>query len=65
MRLMTPQAWSEKHFAEGSRPAETTLRRWMQDNKVPSKKVGGSWFIDDDAWLAGDDELVQRVLRQG
>lgn len=65
MKLMTPHAWSERHFAAGSEPAETTLRRWMQEGIVPSKKIGGSWFIDDDAWTSTDDELVQRVLQAG
>jgi hypothetical protein len=65
MRLMTPRAWAEKHFAEGSLPAETTLRRWMQEGIVPSRKIGGSWFIDDDSWTSGDDDLVQRVLKAG
>jgi hypothetical protein len=62
MRLLTPTAWVEKYFAEGSRPPETTLRRWMNSGAVPALKIGGSWFVDDDAWRAGGDELVQRVL---
>jgi hypothetical protein len=62
MRYMTPTAWSAKYFAEDSRPAEPTLRRWMQNNVVPAKKIGGSWFIDEHAWLTGGDELVERVL---
>ncbi len=65
MRLMTPPAWAEKYFDEASRPPETTLRRWMQIGAVPAKKIGGSWFIDEHAWLAGGDDLVQRVLSAG
>ncbi|OOG61403.1 hypothetical protein B0E46_15600 [Rhodanobacter sp. B04] len=65
MKLMTPRAWAEKTFVEGSAPPETTLRRWMQEGIVPSKKIGGSWFIDDDAWSAEGDDLVQRVLQAG
>ena len=70
MLLLTPKAWREKYFAESSRPPETTLRRWMQDGAIPARKIGGSWFIDEDAWLAGGDdlaadELVQKVLRGG
>jgi hypothetical protein len=41
---------------------ETTLRRWMQSGALPARKIGGSWFIDEHAWLAGGDDLVQRVL---
>jgi hypothetical protein len=62
MRYITPMAWSEKYFADESRPPEATLRRWMQNGALPSRKIGGSWFIDEHAWLADGDDLVQRVL---
>jgi hypothetical protein len=62
MRYMTPTAWLDKYFAEDSRPPEPTLRRWMQNKAVPAKKIGGSWFIDEHAWLTAGDELVERVL---
>ena len=64
MRLINPIAWSQKYFSEGSRPAEATLRRWMQNGVLPCRKIGGSWFVDDDAWLANGDELVERVLAE-
>jgi hypothetical protein len=63
MRYMTPTAWSKKYFADDSQPAEPTLRRWMQNSAVPAKKIGGSWFIDEHLWLAGGDDLVERVLK--
>jgi hypothetical protein len=62
MRLMQPHTWAAKYFAEGSRPPEATLRRWMRDQTIPALKIGGSWFVDEHAWLANGDELVQRVL---
>lgn len=65
MLLLTPSAWSEKYFAAGSAPPAPTLRRWMQDGAVPAVKIGGSWFIDEHAWLAGGNELVDRILRAG
>lgn len=65
MRLMTPQAWLEKYFDEASRPSEVTLARWLRAGKVPARKVGGTWYINEHAWLAGDDELVRRVLDAG
>lgn len=63
--LLTPAAWSERYFDESSRPPETTLRRWMQTGAVPARKIGGSWFVDERAWLAGGDDLVARVLAAG
>ncbi len=65
MHLITPTAWTEKYFAEGSRPPEATLRRWLRDGVLPSRKIGGSWFIDEQAWLADGDDLVRRVLEAG
>lgn len=62
MKLVSPQVWAERHFDEECRPAEITIRRLLRDGKLPGRKVGGQWFVDEHAWLAGDDELVLRVL---
>lgn len=71
MRLISTSAWVGKYFAPESRPAEITLLRWLREAKIPGKKVGGKWYVDEDAWLAGGDPglsevdaLVQRVLDQ-
>lgn len=60
--LIAVPAWREKYFAADSRPAEITAMRWLRDGKVPGRKVGGKWFVDEHAWLAEGDPLVQRVL---
>jgi hypothetical protein len=65
MRLLAASAWRAKYFAEDGRPAEITVLRWLRDGKVPGRKVGGQWFVDEHAWLAEDDELVKRVLEAG
>ena len=65
MHLMTPQLWAEKYFDKASKPSEVTLRRWLTERRIPGRKVGGSWFVDEHAWLADGDELVQRVLNSG
>lgn len=62
MKLLGPKAWAEKYFAEETRPAEITVMRWLRDGKIPGRKVGGKWFVDEHAWLADGDDLVQRVL---
>ncbi len=63
--LMTPQLWLEKYFDADSRPSEITLQRWLRAGKIPGKKVGGTWYIDEHEWLADGDDLVQRVLEAG
>jgi len=62
MHLLTPAAWAAKYFDPTSMPPETTIRRWLRDGQLPARKIGGSWFIDENAWLAEGDDLVQRVL---
>lgn len=63
--LLSAHAWVEKYFAPESRPAEITVQRWLRNGVVPGKKVGGTWFVDEHAWLADGDDLVQRVLEAG
>src|SRR3546814_12652810 len=65
MILMSAQAWTAKYFDEASRPAEITVLRWLRDGKLSGRKVGGKWFVDEHAWLADGDDLVQRVLEIG
>lgn len=62
MKLLTAHAWVLKYFAEDSRPSEITLQRWLRQEKIPGRKVGGTWYVDEHAWLAAGDDLVQRVL---
>ena len=68
MRLITIEQWRLKHFEENSRPAEITVLRWCRNFQrglqpgIPSKKVGGTWYIDEAAWLAEGDALVEQVL---
>lgn len=62
MRLQTIEQWAGKYFDQASRPSERTLRRWLQDDKLPARKIGGTWYVDEDLWLADGDALVERVL---
>lgn len=65
MRLIAPEAFAEKYFADESRPPPVTVRRWMRDGKVPARKIGGTWFVDEHAFLANGNPLVQRILEAG
>jgi len=61
MKLLAAHAWIEKYFAPESRPAKSPLCG-LRNGKVPGRKVGGTWYVDEHAWLADGDERVQRVL---
>lgn len=63
MRYLKATAWSMKYFMAGSRPRGATLRRWLQNGTVPCRKIGGSWYVDEQAWLADGDDLAARVLQ--
>ncbi|MGQ4661295.1 helix-turn-helix domain-containing protein [Lysobacter sp. F6437] len=65
MKLLKANAWADKYFGEESRPAEITVMRWLRDGKIPGRKVGGTWYVDEHAWLADGDPLVQQVLEAG
>lgn len=65
MKLIAAAVWADRYFDPDSRPTELNIRRLLREGKLPGKKVGGSWFIDLDAWLADGDDLVQRVLEAG
>ncbi|UYK82270.1 helix-turn-helix domain-containing protein [Xanthomonas sacchari] len=65
MLLMTVHVWVGKYFAEGSAPTELTVRRWLLSGSLPGMKIGGTWYVDEHAWLAGGNELVLRVLEAG
>lgn len=62
MKLIAAAMWAEKFFDESSRPHDLTIRRLLREGKIPGRKVGGTWYVDEHAWLADDDDLVQRVL---
>nr|WP_313510254.1 hypothetical protein [Stenotrophomonas geniculata] len=62
MQLMTPERWLARYFEEGSRPSMQVLQRLLREGKLPGRKVGGTWFIDEHEWLVGGDDLVARVL---
>lgn len=64
MRLITTRHFAERYFVEGSRPSRSTLRRWIEMGQLPGKRVGDVYYVDEDAWLADGDPLVEKVLNE-
>lgn len=63
MLLLTPEHWLRKYWSEESRPSEVTVRRWLRDGRIPgARKVGGTWYVDEHAWLSDGDQLLERIL---
>lgn len=65
MKLLPVAVWSARYFDPECQPQQLTLYRLLREGKLPGRKVGGSWYVDLDAWLADGDELVRHVLRTG
>lgn len=65
MKLITIPVFRDRYFDESSRPHELTVQRWLRDGKLTGRKIGKAWFVDEHAWLANGDPLVERVLETG
>lgn len=62
MTLISIDRWLEKYFPEGERPSEQTIRRGLRTGKIPGKKVVGTWYVNESAWLASNSARVARIL---
>ncbi len=64
MKLTSIPNWKDRHFTEGTAPSDMQIHRWLRDGRLPGRKVGGTWYIDENGWLADGDDLVERVLNE-
>lgn len=63
MKLMRAKDWAKKRFAPDSLPSARVIRKWCEEGSIPSKKIGGLWFVDIEAEsLETGNELVDQVL---
>lgn len=53
----------QRLFSPESAPHTHTVRRWIDQRRLPGKKIGGRYYIDDDAFTASGNPLVAKVLR--
>jgi len=42
-RLQRAQTWRREAFVNP--PTPTTVRRWCESGDIPSKKIGGTWYV--------------------
>lgn len=68
MKLMKLEKYAKITFTEDSCPDIRTLRKWINKNKLPGKKIGSSYFVDIDAdqkmrTMTGNS-LADKVLQE-
>jgi hypothetical protein len=64
MKYMRIEEYMRTRFAPGSCPALKTLRRWINEGKLPGVKKGHFYFVDIDAEKhTTGNPLVDHVLR--
>ena len=62
MMLMLASQFAEQHFADGSRPSASTLRRWIDEGVLPGRRIGNNYYVDIHRYSAVNDQLVLKVL---
>ncbi|WP_420590317.1 DNA-binding protein [Bacterioplanoides sp.] len=61
-KLMPLRDWREQRFV-GTPPSVSTVKRWVKNGDIPTKKIGGSIFVilNEEMNTTGD-HLVDAVL---
>lgn len=59
--LMSIDEWAEATFTAKSRPHDRTIRRWVADGTLPSKKIGGLVFIVDGVDIKPDEKEPEYI----
>lgn len=63
MCLISPQEFIAKEFSADSAPHEHTVRRWIENGYLPGRRIGSRHYIDDTAFQANGNPIVEKVLR--
>lgn len=63
MALVTVDQYIEKTFAEGSRPPKYTVWYWIRTGKLPAKRQGKRYYIDESLITdSTGNDLADRIL---
>lgn len=53
----------QRRFSPESAPHTHTVRRWIDQQRLPGKKIGGRYYIDDDVFSSSTNPYLTKVLR--
>lgn len=62
MALMTVEEYIERKYTPKSRPDKKTVWGWIRTGKIPAKKEGRRYYIDEKALQLTGNPLVDNVL---
>lgn len=62
MALITVDEYIERKYAPRSRPPKRTVWRWIRLGKIPARKEGRRYYIDEKALELTGNPLVDKVL---
>lgn len=58
MQLMSPTEFCNKYYDDYSRPARSTVYRWLRDGKLPGVKIGRCMYVDIEKFEAQEFEGI-------
>ncbi len=61
MTMQTVDEWIENNFSQGSRPAKTTVWRWIREGKIPGTRMGKRYYLRSDTSVPEANQLSARV----
>lgn len=63
MALVTVEQYIEKTFAPGSRPPKNTVWYWIRTGKLPARKHGRRYYIDEaQVKESTGNDIADRIL---
>lgn len=62
MNLMKATKFREEYFSLDSRPDIKTVKKWIDENEIPGRKLGTTYYVDIDKLERSNNPLVNKVL---
>ncbi|WP_020682335.1 DNA-binding protein [Marinobacterium rhizophilum] len=62
-QLMKASKYRENFFCDGSKPALSTIRRWIDNGDLPGERIGGVYYVNIGQLSTTGNPLVDSVLK--
>ncbi len=61
-QLIKVSEYRSRFFEDGSKPATSTVRRWIESGYIPGERIGNLYFVDIAKLDRTGNPLVDMVL---